>query len=123
MGHRERREGEYMSDTNEIKIKIYNNKGEVTKEETAQPLNLRFGTVRRLMELLNIENAVDTGDLIKTVYAAWDDVREILGECFPNVTADEWENVRVNELFPVIILIIKATFSEMMKIPTDRKNA
>lgn len=107
----------------EIKISIYNDAGEVTKEVTAKALDLRFGSIRRLMELLNIEKVGNTYDLLKTVYSVWDDLVDILGECFPDVTREEWDNVKVNELLPAIVDILKAAFVEMMTIPTDKKNA
>jgi hypothetical protein len=107
----------------EIKIKIYDDNGAVTKEVTAQALDLRFGSIRRLMELLNIDKVGNTYDLLKTVYNVWDDLIDILGECFPDVEESEWENVKVNELLPAIVNILKAAFVEMMTIPTDKKNA
>ena len=106
-----------------ITIKIYNEKGEVTKEASAKPLDLRFGSVRKIMEILNIETAGDTYDLLKTVYNAWDEVTGVLGECYPEITPEEWDNVRMKELLPAIVGIVKAALAEIVKIPTDKKNA
>lgn len=103
-----------------IEIKIYNEKGEVTKTAAAKALDLRFGSVRKIMELLKVEEAGTTLDLMKTVYSAWDELTGILGECFPEINPDEWDSVKVNELLPAIIKIIKESFAAMLTIPTEK---
>lgn len=105
-----------------MKLNIYDSKGNVVKECEANALDLEFGTIRTLMELLNIENVDDTFELLKTIYGAWDQVISILGKVFPDITYEEWEHVIVKELLPVVIDIFKYSFSEMLSIPTDSKN-
>ena len=95
----------------EIKITIYNNKGEAVRESTAQTFDLRMGSIRKVMELL------------KVVLSVWDELTGILGECFPDITAEEWDGVKVKEIMPVIVQIMKFAFSEMLTIPADKKNA
>lgn len=106
----------------EITIHIYDSKGEVAKESTARPFDLRFGSIRKMMQLLKIESITDTYEMMKTVLDVWEELTGILGECFPDITPDEWDGVKVNELMPVIVQIMRAAFSEMLTIPTDKKN-
>lgn len=108
--------------TKEIKINIYDSTGEVVKEATARPLDLRFGSIRKLMQLLKIESITDTFEMMKTVLDVWDELTGILSECFPDIAPDEWDGVKVNELMPVIVQIMRAAFYEMLTIPTDKKN-
>ena len=105
-----------------MKLNVYNENGEVIKTCEAKAIDLEFGTIRSLMELLNIENINDTFQLLKTVYDAWEQVTVILSKCFPEIEDDEWEHVKVNELLPVIVDILKYSFTEMLTIPNDSKN-
>lgn len=107
----------------EIKIRIYDDKGAVSKEVSARPLDLKFGSIRKLMQILNIEKAGNTYDLFKVVYEAWDEITGILGECFPEITPEEWDGVKIKELMPAIVQIARDTLSDIMTIPTDKKNA
>ena len=55
-----------------ITINIYDDDDNVVKVVEARLISLRFGVVRSLMEILNIENVDSTVDLLKTIYGAWD---------------------------------------------------
>ncbi len=107
----------------EIKITIYNNKGEAVRESTAQTFDLRMGSIRKVMELLKVESITDTAEMLRVVLSVWDELTGILGECFPDITAEEWDGVKVKEIMPVIVQIMKFAFSEMLTIPADKKNA
>jgi hypothetical protein len=109
-----------MADTKEITIKVYGKDGQVTKTSSAKPLDLRFGSIRRVMEVLKIEDTKNTYEMLRTVYEVWDELTEILGECFPDITREEWDSVKVNELIPAIIRIVKASFDAMLQIPTEK---
>lgn len=106
----------------QIEIKAYDNEGRVTKICKAKMIDLKFGTIRAIMEVLNIENISDTAQLLNTIYGAWDQVVDILTECFPDMEKDDWENVKVKELMPVIMNILRYSFSEILTIPKDPKN-
>lgn len=106
----------------QIEIKAYDNEGNVTKICTAKMIDLKFGTIRAIMEVLNVENINDTAQLLNTIYGAWDQVVDILTECFPDMEKDDWENVKLKELMPVIMNILRYSFSEILTIPKDPKN-
>lgn len=112
-----------MEENKKLTLNIYDEKDNVIRTEEARFIDLRFGTVRSLMELLNVENINDTAQLLKTVYSAWDQVTEILSRVFPDMTEDDWENVKLSELMPLLVGILKGSFVEILKIPTDQKNA
>ena len=109
-----------MSETKKIKINIYNEKGEVTKAAEAKALDLRFGSIRKIMELLKIEEAGNTYDLLRTIYGVWDELTGILSECFPEIKPEEWDGVKMNELLPAVALIAKESFAAMLTIPTEK---
>lgn len=106
----------------ELKITVYDDDDNVIKEAKANTVDLRFGQVSAIMELLNVEDATDSADLMRTVYGAWKQLTKILSKVFPDVQGDDWDGVRVSELLPVLVQILKASFAEMMTIPKS-KNA
>lgn len=103
-------------------LNIYDNKGEIVKTVDAKMVELKFKTVRTIMEILNIDSIEGTGDLLKTVYAAWEDIKGILHEIFPDTTLEELDNTKLNELLPLVVSIIKYSFAEVLAIPTNEKN-
>lgn len=104
-----------------MKINIYDKTGkEVIKSYEAQTVDLMFGTVRNLFNLLKVDKVENDVQLAKTILNAWDEVVNILGNVFPEITDDEWNFVKVKELLPVVIHIVKDTFSAIGKIPTEK---
>ena len=107
---------------NMIKINVYDKNGEISRTCVAKTVDLQFGTIRRLMEVLNLEDITNTGELLKTVYGAWEKVTEVLSEAFPDIKQEEWDQVKLKELIPAIVSILKYSFSEILTIPKDPKN-
>lgn len=105
-----------------LEIKVYDKQNTVKKICTAETVDLRFGTIRAIMEILNVENITDTFQLLQTIYSAWDQLTQILSECFPGMVYEDWEYVKIKELMPVVLGILKYSFREMLTIPKDSKN-
>lgn len=106
----------------EIKLNVYDEKNNIVKTSTAEVIELKFGPIRKLMKLLNVDDINDTAQLLKAVYCAWDELTKILNKCFPDMTDEDWDNVKLQELIPALVAILKYSFSEMLTIPTDPKN-
>lgn len=105
-----------------LEIKVYDKIGKVKKTCVAEMLDLRFGTIRSIIQILNVENIEDTSQLLMTIYGAWEQITEILSECFPGMEDEDWEYVKVKELLPVLINILKYSFREILTIPKNPKN-
>lgn len=103
-------------------INVYDSEDRVIKVAEAKKIDLRFGAVRAIMELLNIESIDNTSELLKTTYAAWDQLVVVLAQVFPDMEYSDWENVKLKELMPVIYEIVKYSFGEILKLPKDPKN-
>ena len=102
-------------------LNIYDNKGkEVVKTYKSSEYELMFGTVMKLMDLLQIENMDNQLELLKLIHGAWNEVKEVLSSVFPDVTDDEWKCVKVKELLPLIIGIAKFAVSDALSIPTEK---
>lgn len=104
----------------ELKIKVYDDDDNVIKECTAQTVDIRFGQVSAIMELVNVEKIEDTGELLRIVNSAWKQMKKILSKVFPDMNDEDWENVSVKELLPVVVSILKMSFSEMLTIPKSK---
>lgn len=105
-----------------MKLNVYGKDNEVVKTCEAKEIDLKFGTIRSLMKLLKIDDINDTGELLKVVYSAWDQLVEVLEDVFPDMEEEDWDNVKLNELIPTILAILKSSFAQILTIPTDPKN-
>ena len=103
-----------------LELHVYDKSGDVVKSVDANMIDLEFGTVRALMELLNVEQINDTSTLLKTVYSAWDELTGILSQCFPEMEYDDWNHVKLKELIPLVINILKYSFGEILTIPAEK---
>ncbi len=105
-----------------LKLNVYDDENNVVKTATAEVMELKFGSIRSLMKLLNIDDINDTAQLLKVVYGAWEQLTKILNSCFPDMTDEDWDNVKVSELVIVLVAILKYSFTQMLSIPADSKN-
>lgn len=105
-----------------LKLNVYNDNDEVIKTAEAKFIDLRFGTIRSLMELLNVEDINDTSELLKKLYSAWNEVIKILSRVFPEMEEGDWDNIKLSELIPMLVVILKSSFVQMLAIPADSKN-
>lgn len=106
----------------DITIKVYEkDKKTVKKECKADTVELEFGTVRRLMTLFDYKN-LDNATILSIVAQEWNDVTSILSEAFPDMQDEDWDHVKMKELFVCIKNIVIASIKDMLNIPTDSKN-
>ena len=105
-----------------LEIKVYDEQGNVKKTCVAEMVDLEFGAVRSIMEILNVESVNNTADLLKTVYGAWNQLTAILSKCFPGMEYADWDHVKLKELMPILVMILKYSFAEILTIPKDPKN-
>lgn len=94
----------------------------VKKECVANTIKLPFGFVRKLMKLFNVDKLEDTSQILNVVMSSWEDVVELLERVFPDIEENEWDYVDTTELVQVIFKVLKFSFAEMLKIPTNSKN-
>ena len=104
-----------------INLKIYDKSGKnVVKMYEAEPYDLPFGTVRKLMAIVKIENMENQGELLKTIAQAWDEILNVLHSVFPDCTEEEWDNIKAKEVLNIIIQIAKSAISDIFVIPTEK---
>jgi len=106
----------------ELKLKIYDENNEVKREVKAEFVDIKTGTIRRMMRLLKIDDVDNTAELFKLVSQVWDELVKVLDQIFPGVTEEEWDYVSLSDLMPIVINVLKASFTQMAKIPNNSKN-
>ena len=106
----------------ELKLKIYDENNEVKREVKAEFVDIKTGTIRRMMRLLKIDDVDNTAELFKLVSQVWDELVKVLDQIFPDVTEEEWDYVSLSDLMPIVINVLKASFTQMAKIPSNSKN-
>lgn len=105
-----------------LSLNVYDEKGEIKKTCEARTVDLEFGTIRALMKVLNVDKMNDSAELLSILYGAWEQVIEVLNKCFPDMEQEDWEHVKVKELLPIVLSILKTSFAEILSIPKDPKN-
>ena len=84
--------------------------------------DLRRNSSTCTVKMVNIENIDSLPDLLKAIYGAWEEIKAVLGEAFPDMQPEDWEHVRVKELYPTIRDILKFSIMEIAGIPSEGKN-
>lgn len=105
----------------ELRLPVKNKQGEVVKEVIAYTPQIYLGTIMNLMELLEIGDDINGLELMKKVSTAWREVKEILSDIFPEMEEEDWEYIRLNDLIPIILQVVRYTFAEIMTIPSNSK--
>jgi len=102
----------------DLKLNIYNEEGKYIRTAKGEMVAIRFGVIRKLMALLNVGNENET-DILTTVANAWVEITKLLSTIFPDVKEEEWDNVDVSELIPLILSIAKGAVTKMTQLPAD----
>ena len=100
-----------------LTINVYGKNDEVVKTVEAKLIDIKFGTIRKLMSILDIDNAETSFDILNRVYGSWEDICEILTKVFPDLTEEEMDNVNLSELVPTLLKVIKFSFAKITGIP------
>ena len=103
-----------------IELNVYDATGAIVKTSSARLIDIEFGTIRAIMKLLKVETIDDVSEMLETVYEAWDQLVVVLSQIFPDMDYDDWDHVKVRELVPAVIQILRFSFSEIMKVPHEK---
>lgn len=107
---------------NKMILNVYDDDDNIIKTCQANYVEVRFGTVRKIMELLKVDNLSETGELLKTVYDSWGELTKILSKAFPEMEEKDWDNVKLTELIPILLTILKNSFVKISTIPTEKNS-
>lgn len=105
-----------------LTLNVYDTDDNIIKTCTAQFVELHFGAIRSIMKLLKVDQIETNLELMNAISDAWEQLTVILGKCFPEMEDSDWDNVKMSELMPIVVSILKQSFNKMMDIPRE-KNA
>ena len=86
---------------------------EVAKTYTAETVDIMFGTVEDIIEVIDIENLNDNKTWLKVIGVSIKKLRPLLKEVFTGLTDDELKYTKVNELIPLFKDIFKFMMNEI----------
>lgn len=106
----------------EIKLNIYDRTTkEIEKTYTVNSIDLMFGTVEDILNVVDIDKLGDQTEVVKMIVKGWAQLKPFLKDIFPGLTDEEIKGVKINEMIPVFMQIF-AGISENMGVLVNGKN-
>lgn len=87
-------------------------KKEIAKTYTTDEYDLMYGTVEDILVLFDNVNVNDTTQVMTVIRKFMNQLNPLLKDVFYGLTDEEMKNIKVKELVPVIVNIIKLAMSE-----------
>lgn len=85
----------------------------VDKQYKAEEVNILFGTIEDLIDLIDEDNLQDNMELAKVIVKSMKKLKPILKQVFVGVTDEELRLTRTNELVPLFMQILKYMFTQV----------
>ena len=99
----------------ELKLNIYDGK-RVEKTYVADEIDIMFGTVEDLLEVIDFDNLNDEKEVVKVVIKTLNNLKPFLKQIFDGLTDDEIKRTKVKELVPLFVDIVKYTMDELKSL-------
>lgn len=94
----------------------------ISKQHTAETVDIMFGTVEDIIEVIDVEKLSDNMEWVKVVTVSMKKLKPLLKEVFVGVTDEELKNTKVKELIPLFINILRYMISEINGLAGSSKN-
>lgn len=99
----------------DLKLNIYNGK-EIEKTYVSEEIDIMFGTVEDLLEVINFDNLKDENEVVKVVIATLKNLKPFLKQIFDGLTDEEIKRTKVKELVPLFVKIVKYSVDELKSL-------
>lgn len=103
-----------------LTINVYDDKDNVVKTAEAQFAEIKFGAVRSVMKLLKVDKIETNIELMEAIADAWEQLVKVLAQIFPDLTEGDFDNVKLSELVPVVVSILRKSFAKLVEIPKEK---
>lgn len=98
----------------QLLLNIYDeNNRVIAKQYKAEEVNILFGTIEDLIDLIDENSLQDNMELAKVIIKSMKKLKPILKQVFVGVTDEELRFTRTNELVPLFLQIIKYMFTQV----------
>lgn len=99
----------------DLKLNIYNGKT-VEKTYIAEEIDIMFGTVEDLLDVIDFDNLNDEKEVIKVVIKTLNNLKPFLKQIFDGLTDEEIKRTKVKELIPLFVKIVKYSIDELKSL-------
>lgn len=103
----------------ELRLNIYSKerneetgKKEIVKTYTTDEYDLMYGTIEDILTIFDIEQMNDNTAMLKMVIKFMDQLKPLLKDVFFGLTDEELKCIKVKELVPVVIGILKLAMEQ-----------
>ena len=96
----------------DLKLNIYNGKN-IEKTYVADEIDIMFGTVEDLLDVIDFDNLNDEKEVVKVVIKTLNNLKPFLKQIFDGLTDDEIKRTKVKELVPLFVDIVTYTMEEL----------
>ena len=96
----------------DLKLNIYDGKS-IEKTYVAEEIDIMFGTVEDLLDVIDFDNLNDEKEVVKVVIKTLNNLKPFLKQIFDGLTDDEIKRTKVKELVPLFVDIVKYTMDEL----------
>ena len=105
-----------------IELNIYKagSKTEIEKTLEAESYDLMLGTVEDFMEIFDVDQLGNNVEMAKMVLKGYNQIRPLIMDVFPELTADEYKRVKVNDLIRTIVQIGTAVVENLDYLKTEK---
>lgn len=112
----------------ELKLNIYDDTMDnIIKTYTTETFKLKLGVVEDLLQLFDLDGLENMSDkavtegLLKRLPKCYSSLKELLKIVFKGLTDSDLRNVALNDLVPLLLNIVKYSFSEISLLKTEKK--
>ena len=105
----------------DLKLNIYNGKT-IEKTYIADEIDIMFGTVEDLLEVIDFDNLSDEKEVVKVVIKTLNNLKPFLKQIFDGLTDDEIKRTKVKELVPLFVDIVKYTMDELKALMSKNQH-
>lgn len=107
----------------DLKLNIYKGKT-IEKTYVAEEIDIMFGTVEDLLDVIDFDNLNDEKEVVKVVIATLNNLKPFLKQIFDGLTDDEIRRTKVKELVPLFVDIVKYSIEELKGLmPKNQRGA
>lgn len=96
----------------DLRLNIYNGKT-IEKTYIADEIDIMFGTVEDLLDVIDFDNLNDEKEVVKVVIKMLNNLKPFLKQIFDGLTDDEIKRTKVKELVPLFVDIVTYTMEEL----------
>ena len=104
----------------DLKLNIYNGKN-IEKTYTADEIDIMFGTVEDLLDVIDFDNLNDEKEVVKVVIKTLNNLKPFLKQIFDGLTDDEIKRTKVKELVPLFVDIVTYTMDELKALMSKNR--